>query len=336
MPDLNEQMRASLIEGLKSLLEGRGCGFRGQFADEAYGDAADALIACLPEAARRQHGSAAQAVGEVVLDYIGGGQSRRTVRWFGSPPKSGAKLYLTAPPVADAEGVKDALRLIHTLDGIAMRLCADLANMEAKTIKERDYLSRESVMQRVMQWRDQWDKTAPDRNAITALSRRPAAEPCTYPNCVCIGGGVFKPCVRPAAAPGATPGGNGAAEQPAAEPELLPLPGATWLGIKGLNNNSSVFGYTADQMHAYARAHLSARSLQQITDSGEQQSLSVIGAGQGSKDSERLDWLEANCTGASNSERYLPFRVYWGNKGATKGIRAQLDKAMAAAKGEQA
>lgn len=48
------------------------------------------------------------------------------------------------------------------------------------------------------------------------------------------------------------------------------------------------------------------------------------------KDSERLDWLEANCTGASNSERYLPFRVYWGNKGATKGIRVQLDKAMKA------
>lgn len=48
------------------------------------------------------------------------------------------------------------------------------------------------------------------------------------------------------------------------------------------------------------------------------------------EDTKRIDWLGARCTGASDSERYLPFRVYWGNKGATQGIRVQIDKARAA------
>lgn len=42
-------------------------------------------------------------------------------------------------------------------------------------------------------------------------------------------------------------------------------------------------------------------------------------------DSERLDWLEKFCTGASDSERYLPFRVYWG-AGKPGGIRNAIDK----------
>jgi hypothetical protein len=52
----------------------------------------------------------------------------------------------------------------------------------------------------------------------------------------------------------------------------------------------------------------------------------VQGKASDAEDAARLDWLEAHCTGASDSERYLPFRVYWGNKGATKGIRAVIDK----------
>jgi hypothetical protein len=52
-------------------------------------------------------------------------------------------------------------------------------------------------------------------------------------------------------------------------------------------------------------------------------------------DTARLDWLEKHCTGASDSERYLPFRIYWGNKGATKGIRAVIDRAANTDKGEQ-
>lgn len=43
------------------------------------------------------------------------------------------------------------------------------------------------------------------------------------------------------------------------------------------------------------------------------------------KDAERIDWLEKNMTGASNSERYLPFRVYWGDG---RGIRKAIDAAM--------
>jgi hypothetical protein len=42
------------------------------------------------------------------------------------------------------------------------------------------------------------------------------------------------------------------------------------------------------------------------------------------KDATRLDWLESRLTGASDSERYLPFRVYWG---ITRNIRATVDKA---------
>lgn len=45
------------------------------------------------------------------------------------------------------------------------------------------------------------------------------------------------------------------------------------------------------------------------------------------EDSARLDWLEKKCTGASDSERYLPFRVFWG-PGYGKGIRSAIDKAM--------
>lgn len=46
------------------------------------------------------------------------------------------------------------------------------------------------------------------------------------------------------------------------------------------------------------------------------------------KDAERLNWLEKNCAGASDSERYLPFRVYW----RTKGIRKTIDAAIEADK----
>lgn len=44
-----------------------------------------------------------------------------------------------------------------------------------------------------------------------------------------------------------------------------------------------------------------------------------------SKDAERLDWLEKRLTGASDSGRYLPFRVYWGDG---RGIRKAIDAAM--------
>ena len=43
------------------------------------------------------------------------------------------------------------------------------------------------------------------------------------------------------------------------------------------------------------------------------------------EDKERLDWLGEKCCGASNSERYLPFRVYWQHTT----IRAAIDAARA-------
>lgn len=49
------------------------------------------------------------------------------------------------------------------------------------------------------------------------------------------------------------------------------------------------------------------------------------------RDSERLDWLDKHCTGASDSERYLPRKIYWGG-GSHRDVRAAID----AAKGESA
>ena len=46
-------------------------------------------------------------------------------------------------------------------------------------------------------------------------------------------------------------------------------------------------------------------------------------------DAARLDWLNSKTNGATDSERYLPFRVYWGNG---QGIRAAIDAAIASVK----
>ena len=43
-------------------------------------------------------------------------------------------------------------------------------------------------------------------------------------------------------------------------------------------------------------------------------------------DAKRLDFLAAKTCGASDSERYLPFRIYWG-PGQHKDIRAAIDAA---------
>ena len=51
-----------------------------------------------------------------------------------------------------------------------------------------------------------------------------------------------------------------------------------------------------------------------------------------SKDAERLDWLEKRLTGASDSERYLPLRVYWGDG---RGIRKAIDERYAMTPPEQ-
>lgn len=43
------------------------------------------------------------------------------------------------------------------------------------------------------------------------------------------------------------------------------------------------------------------------------------------RDAERIDFLSKRMTGASDSERYLPFRVYWGD---SKDARKAIDAAM--------
>jgi hypothetical protein len=47
---------------------------------------------------------------------------------------------------------------------------------------------------------------------------------------------------------------------------------------------------------------------------------------QAADDAERLDFLGSKCAGASDSERYLPFRIYWG-RGQKKAIREAIDAA---------
>ena len=44
-------------------------------------------------------------------------------------------------------------------------------------------------------------------------------------------------------------------------------------------------------------------------------------------DAARLDWMGKKLAGASDSERYLPFRIYWGG-GSHKTIRQVIDEAM--------
>lgn len=54
---------------------------------------------------------------------------------------------------------------------------------------------------------------------------------------------------------------------------------------------------------------------------------------QDSKDTERLNWMEKHMAGASDSERYLPFRIYWGG-GSSRDIRKVIDLAIAAKEGK--
>lgn len=93
------------------------------------------------------------------------------------------------------------------------------------------------------------------------------------------------------------------------------------------------FGWSpeADEQHdddcIYVRAcaALASRMTAAPTaDTAPTASSSATPAAQGN-DTELLNWLEAKCKGASDSERYLPFRVYWGDG---RGIRAAITAAM--------
>lgn len=81
-----------------------------------------------------------------------------------------------------------------------------------------------------------------------------------------------------------------------------------------------------DPSIAAALFQLSKDEYEAILAARDAQWLSLVGELQ--SDAERLDWMEKRLRGASDSERYLPFRVYWGDG---RGIRKAID----AARGEK-
>lgn len=88
-------------------------------------------------------------------------------------------------------------------------------------------------------------------------------------------------------------------------PMTLPTAGLVYMGLTGLPEHA----YSAQQMRDFE----AARDAQWLALVGELQ-----------RDAERLDWMEKRLRGASDSERYLPFRVYWGDG---RGIRKAIDAA---------
>jgi len=70
-----------------------------------------------------------------------------------------------------------ALRLIHELSRISMSLAADLLKGAVCTFQEHDYLDRNAVVARIMQWRAEWDATAPERTALVEQARAALASP---------------------------------------------------------------------------------------------------------------------------------------------------------------
>lgn len=68
--------------------------------------------------------------------------------------------------VRAASRMDDALRLINDLNRIAMSLAADLVKGADRTFQGRDYVTRDFVVERVMQWRTEWDALAPARAAL--------------------------------------------------------------------------------------------------------------------------------------------------------------------------
>jgi len=64
-----------------------------------------------------------------------------------------------------------AAHLVQTLGKISMSLAADLVKGADYTFQGHDYLDRNAVVDRVVQWRTQWDALAPAREALVAQAR---------------------------------------------------------------------------------------------------------------------------------------------------------------------
>lgn len=68
-----------------------------------------------------------------------------------------------------------AARLIKELSRISMSLAADLVQAASYTFQGHDYLDRDAVTERVMQWRTEWDATTDERAALLEAARRAPA-----------------------------------------------------------------------------------------------------------------------------------------------------------------
>lgn len=76
-----------------------------------------------------------------------------------------------------AAGDERALRLIKELSRISMSLAADLVSGADYTFQGHDYLDRNAVVDRVMQWRAEWDATGPLHAELLAEARAALASP---------------------------------------------------------------------------------------------------------------------------------------------------------------
>ena len=72
---------------------------------------------------------------------------------------------------AAEEGELPALKLIQKLNGIAMNLAADLVQGSGYQFQGHDYLDRDYVCERVVQWRAEWDAISPEVNALSEKLR---------------------------------------------------------------------------------------------------------------------------------------------------------------------
>lgn len=73
-----------------------------------------------------------------------------------------------------AAGVGGFLPTVRDLDRISIQFGADLTQMYTDTIKGVDYLQREFVMERLMQWRREWDENSNARPDLRQLAPTPA------------------------------------------------------------------------------------------------------------------------------------------------------------------
>lgn len=79
------------------------------------------------------------------------------------------------PPTRGTGSQQDAdcaaLRLVQELSRISMSLAADLVKGADRTFQGNDYLARMSVVDRVVQWRNEWDATRSARDELATRCR---------------------------------------------------------------------------------------------------------------------------------------------------------------------